>query len=133
MYKSIKPNKSAQSSRHNMKFFDSAELASESKIDPNEINKYNESKIPAYFTVNNFLQNENIETSNDSILKIPNFGNLPIKINERNIRHNIKFFNSAEMHSQSQQNSQKLPGYFQVNDVLQSMDKNSNQATKLNI
>lgn len=131
MYGSMKANKTAQSSRHNMKFFDSAEFASPDGIHSNEVNNFSGSKMPTYFAVNSFLQNENHETSNDSILKGPNFGNLPIKINERNMRHNIKFFNSAEMHNQSQQPNQKLPGYFQVKDMLQTMDNNANQTTKL--
>lgn len=112
-----------------MRFFDSAELASERSFQQNEINEFSESKMPTYFAVNAILQNEDHKESNDSILKSPNFGNLPIRINERNMRHNIKFFNSAEMHNQT--DNEKLPGYFQVTDILQSMDKNSNQTTKL--
>lgn len=132
MYGALKPHKSAQSSRHNLKFFDSTDLASGNNNQENTINNFTESKTPAYFVVSGLLRNDENEVRESSILKNSKFGNLPIKMKERNIRHNIKFFNSIEMQrSQSEQNDEKLPGYFQVNDALQTMDQNSKQTTKL--
>lgn len=127
MYGSIKPHKSAQLLRRNLKLFDSTELASGCMINSNSANE-SQRKIPTYFSIDNLLQCENIETSNDSILKSPNLGNLTIK---NNGRHNIKFFDSTEICSNSPQNDQKLPGYFQVGDILNLAGKNSSQPTKL--
>ena len=130
MYGSIQPSKAALNRRGNIKFFDSIDLTSkDSKANDGS---FVSNKMPAYFAVDEYIRDADLESDQDSVLnRNPKFGNLVINSNQRNARKNIKFFNSSEMNASkpSNSNKQKLPSYFEVADILHSMD--TQRTTKL--